>query len=108
MDITKINDIDYAALPEGALEAIASLDIDEDIITEEQIADVYRILNLSKDNTVRELRAVRNSLVKGFRPLKNAAYDAEDYRGYDRYFNAMSGSTAAIDRLIWEKDPKAV
>ena len=108
MDITKINDIDFAALPEGALEAIASLGIDEHIITEEQIADVYRILNLSKDNTVRELRAVRNSLVKGFRPLKNDAYDAEDYRGYDRYFNAMSGSTAAIDRLIWEKDPKAV
>ena len=91
---------------ESQLDKIANLNIDRHVINADQIEVIRNSLKL--DNmSIDELRVIRNSVVKLFGEKEDKYYEygkkTKSYEEFDKYHNAMSGTVAVIDHIIWKK-----
>lgn len=88
---------------ESKVEEIANLGIGHSTIDGKQIKAVKDMLNLRGDS-VEELRAKRNSLVKFFSSKTREFYNEEksDFANFDKYHDAMSGAVMVIDSMMWD------
>lgn len=80
------------------LEQIKNLNINRHFVSEEQIKEITKLLNLENMNK-NELTAIRNKVVKGFYELED---EQEDFLKRMEYYTAMSGTTAVIDNILFK------
>ena len=81
------------------IEAIANLGIQRHHIEFEQIMKIKELLNIDSFESVEELRAVRNSVVKLFGDKED---EQKSYEEAERYHWAMSGCVMVIDSRMWD------
>ena len=83
------------------MEKIASLGIGQEFITKEQVEEVLAICGSKEERTIERLKACRDEIVGYFGKKSYQARLDGNWAEYDRYFDSMSGATAAIDSELW-------
>ena len=83
----------------NTLEQIKNLNIKRHVVTEEQIKEITRLLNLENMSKA-ELNETRNNVVRGFAELEDMQ---ETFEEEMKYYLAMSGTTAVIDHMLFQK-----
>ena len=83
----------------NTLEQIKNLNIGRHFVTEEQVKEITRLLKLENMSKA-ELNETRNQVVKGFAELEDMQ---ETFEEQMKYYFTMSGTTAVIDHILFQK-----
>ena len=85
------------------VERLLGLGIGHSFITQEQMNGVLEIMGVSRNSTEKELRNARSTIVLSVSPYSNKYLEGGDYRNWEKYSATLSGATAAIDNVLWNK-----
>ena len=93
----------YAKISDEEYEKLNKIEFDEMFISWEEIDQVKKILNVTDEDDIEYIRAVRNSIVRYYGDKTSKYYhngDMLDYENYNKYQINLSAITCALDTIL--------
>lgn len=98
--MAKVDGIQFAELKPWEVCYIENLEVDQFIITGDQVREAKSVLQLNGMDE-KQLNAMRNSIVKHLSELSTAARVEGDWAKFDKFHSNMSALTAVIDNMLY-------
>lgn len=92
----------YAKILDEEFEKLNKIEFDRMLISWEQIDQVKKILDVTDEDDIEYVGAVRNSIVKyyGDKIDKCRSKDRGDFKVYGKYQTRLSAITSALDTIL--------
>lgn len=103
LETYKIGKLDFIEMKYEEIEILFKAKLDKCFTTQESIDAIEKAYCIS-ERTTKELRAIRNTIVKEFGIIMKADRALKDYKHYDIINVATSTYTALIDTELFKRE----